>query len=499
MRRGYVGIRVCLLVCFVFASTSMAKEPLQLANLFNDSMVLPSGTKIPVWGWSEPGSTITATLGDQTASTTSDEQGLWTIEFASRNASYEAVTLLVQSGDERIELHDLLFGRVWLAAGQSNMQWTLGQSIAERADLAQRVTLDESVAIRVTRIDLGPEHEAKSDLPHRTTWTKVTPETASQMSGVAFFFAQRMSSELLIPFGIIDVSRGGTPIEPFIPREAFVDHPTLEAELRLGDAEDLAGLKALRGGVFARDAAWLPGRLFNSRIAPLTKFPIAGAIWYQGESNSGTDEDPTDYRYKMDALRDGWRNAFSQSELQVHYVQLPGSGAGPNWPQLREEQRVAEQRPLSGMVVTIDLEGEGIHPWNKFDVGERLARIALAEEPSDETRLPSSGPRFASVVREEDAIVVHFDCCSGLWIGRKSGTDSPMPLRTRSIVGFEIQLPSGQWQAADATLDGTSVRVTGDGIADAKAVRYAWSPTPTLESLYDDSMLPASPLLAPVE
>ncbi|MGY8691280.1 MAG: sialate O-acetylesterase, partial [Verrucomicrobiales bacterium] len=90
----------------------------------------------------------------------------------------------------------------------------------------------------------------------------------SGFSAAAFYFARMLQEELHVPIGIIDSSRGGTPIEPFIPREAFTTHPTLIRELELGDLGDLPGLTKLPGGVRARDANWLPGRLFHSRLAP---------------------------------------------------------------------------------------------------------------------------------------------------------------------------------------------------------------------------------------
>jgi sialate O-acetylesterase len=196
----------------------------------------------------------------------------------------------------------------------------------------------------------------------------------------------------------------------------------------------------------------------------------------------------------MKALCRGWRTAFGLADLPIHYVQLPGSGAGANWPQLREEQRVSEQLPTSGMVVTIDLEGEGIHPWNKFDVGERLARLAFAAEPGIQAHVPSSGPRYASMVRGSDSIVVQFTACSDLWLGRKRGTDAPLRLGTGRVPGFEVELASGEWQTVDATIDGRSVRLTGAGIEEARAVRFAWAVTPAQEFLYDDSLLPTSPM-----
>ncbi|MBL8891592.1 MAG: hypothetical protein JNL67_16550 [Planctomycetaceae bacterium] len=494
MKRRIYWIGLCLVFSMILAPTAECEEPLRVANVFNESMVLPSARVIPIWGWGPALASLHVSLGTQTATTTSDKSGFWAVSFPPQQASFAPRSLLVQCGEDRVELDGLLVGRVWLAAGQSNMQWTLGQSLAERAELADRISLEESMQIRFVHLDLGPATEIQNDLPKRVCWTRVDRAAAANMSGVAFFFAQRLAHELQVPIGIIDVSRGGTPIEPFIPRDAFLGHPTLEAELQLGDIEDLAGLKALRGGVFARDVAWLPGRLFHSRIAPLVRLPIHGAIWYQGESNCGIDEDPTDYRVKMHALRRGWRTAFGQADLPIHYVQLPGSGAGANWPMLREEQRVSQDLPTSGMVVTIDLEGDGIHPWNKFDVGDRLARLALYDEPNVKARVPRSGPTYTSMVRLDDSILIQFDGCSDLWIGCKSGTDAPMRLGTDEVPGFEVRLGSGEWKAVEAKVGKASVRLTGDGVLEAKAIRYAWSPTPPGTFVYDDSLLPASPM-----
>jgi sialate O-acetylesterase len=97
-------------------------------------------------------------------------------------------------------------------------------------------------------------------------------------SGVAFYFARKLHSELGIPVGMIESSRGGTPIEPFIPRAAFASYPTLRRELELGDRGDLDAIWELPGGVRARDANWLPGRLFHSRLAPITRFAVRGTI-----------------------------------------------------------------------------------------------------------------------------------------------------------------------------------------------------------------------------
>ena len=318
------------------------------------------------------------------------------------------------------------------------------------------------------------------------------PTTVSRFSGVAFYFARRLDKELNVPIGVIDTSRGGTPIEPFIPRAAFDSHPTLKEELELGDREDLVGIWKLPGGVRARDANWLPGRLFHSRLAPISRFGVRGAVWYQGESNSGVQEDPRDYQHKTRALINGWRQVFESEKLPVYFVQLPGSGAGEGWPYLREQQRLATDLPNTGMVVTVDLDGAGIHPPNKIDVGERLACWALAKDYGRSVSF--SGPMFERQEIQGKKVILHFiHADSGLMVADKDGLAEPRETPEDELAYFEVTDLSGQWHPAKARIDGQKVVVTCDEVASPIAVRYAHAINPENCNLYNRDGLPASP------
>jgi len=139
----------------------------------------------------------------------------------------------------------------------------------------------------------------------------------------------------------------------------------------------------------------------------------------------------------MSALVARWRSTFQQENLPFYFVQLPGSGAAEGWPYLREQQRQSMDLPNVGMVVTIDLEGAGIHPPNKFDVGERLARWALAKEY--EKKITFSGPLFAAADIAAPVVTIHFTHAeSGLMIGSKSGLDAPRETADAPITLFEV-------------------------------------------------------------
>ncbi|WP_233200366.1 sialate O-acetylesterase [Blastopirellula marina] len=479
-------------ICCVAISAQHATAEVRLANLFADHMVMQRDAPITVWGWADRGEKLTVELAGQTAATTADQDGAWSVKLKPMPASAEGIVLTVKSHEQTLLVHDVVVGEVWHASGQSNMAMNVGAMAAELEPVKADIAAADLPAIRFCRIQEGPNREPQRDLPGKATWTVCTPATVSGFSGVGFYFARQLQRELGVPVGIIDSSRGGTPIEPFIPTAAFTGQPTLVRELELGEQEDLEGIWKLPGGVYARDANWLPGRLFNSRMAPIARFAVRGAIWYQGESNSGVQEDPRDYQHKMRALVQGWRAALDNPTMPVYFVQLPGSGAGAGWPYLREQQRLATDLPSTGMAVTIDLDGPGIHPANKVDVGQRLARWALAKDYGKQ--IACSGPLFASQQINSDKIVLRFRHAeSGLMAAAKEGLAEPEETPDAELAHFEISDKTGHWRPAVAKIEGETVVVSSEEVASPVAVRYAYAVTPENCNLYNRDGLPASP------
>lgn len=485
-------------IVFLGVGVPEAAAELRLAGIFADQMVLQRDQPIPVWGWAEPGDKVTVILLDQKETALTNEHGAWSVTLKPSEADSHCRQLRVESGEQAIVVNDVLVGDVWHASGQSNMAMTVGAMAKELEPVAKDIAAAELPQLRFCRINEPESSKPVNDLRQRATWTVCDPTTVSRFSGVAFYFARRLDKELNVPIGVIDTSRGGTPIEPFIPRAAFDSHPTLKRELKLGDREDLKGIWKLPGGVRARDANWLPARLFHSRLAPICRFGVRGAIWYQGESNSGVQEDPRDYQHKMRAFINGWRQAFGNEKLPVYFVQLPGSGAGEGWPYLREQQRLATDLQHTGMVVTVDLDGAGIHPPNKIDVGERLARWALAKDYG--RTVPFSGPMFERQDVEGNRVILHFSHAnSGLMVADKDGLAEPRETPEGELAYFEVTDSSGQWHPAKARIDGQKVVVSCDEVASPIAVRYAYAVTPENCNLYNRDGLPASPFCSKPE
>ncbi|HEX5787768.1 MAG TPA: sialate O-acetylesterase [Woeseiaceae bacterium] len=274
--------------------------------------------------------------------------------------------------------------------------------------------------------------------------------------------------------------------------------PDKEYRLAIGEEDyPLAGDWHYRVGTASApqpDPAFVTWRqplgFYNAMLAPLRNFRIRGVIWYQGETNVGRGDE---YAELFPAMIRDWRRLWRQGDFPFLFVQLanyletrqePGDS---DWAELREAQRRALRLPNTAMVVTIDVgEWNDIHPLDKQTVGERLARAAqaLAYGESD---VVSSGPMFRSLMKRGGKLVIEFDHVGG-GLQSKGG----------ELTGFAVAGEDGRYVWADARIDGETVVVASDAVADPTRVRYAWADNPEAATLYNDEGLPASPFEASI-
>lgn len=230
-----------------------------------------------------------------------------------------------------------------------------------------------------------------------------------------------------------------------------------------------------------------PAVLFNAMIAPLTSFPIKGAIWYQGESNANR---AYEYRELFPAMIKDWRERWGLGDLPFLFVQLanyqaeslkPGESA---WAELREAQAMALSLPNTGMATTIDIgEASDIHPKNKEDVGKRLGMAAM-KAAYQRNEIVSSGPVFKDMRIENDKAIIRFDHAgSGLITKDKYGY----------VRGFQIAGSDKKFHWAQAHIKDGEVIVKSTDVSHPVAVRYAWDNNPGDLDLYNKEGLPAVP------
>lgn len=487
-----------LLVSFLLLSLS-AQAAITLPAVFSDHMVLQSGKPVPVWGTADANAEVTVVIGSQKKTVKADASGQWSLKLDALIASAEPQTLTI--GDKTI--NDVLVGEVWLGSGQSNMAMT----VQSAKDYAASQTAANVPLIRM--FTEGSAAAAKAESQGKGSWVICSPETVGRFSATAYFFGRNVYDVIKQPVGLINSSVGGTPIESWISPDAQQASAELKPFFEALKQEDAAFDEAKVKAVYDRQVAkWAEavkqakaegkpaprkprdpietrkrkgnvGGLFNGKISPLIPYAIRGAIWYQGEANTNGPKPPF-YQAQLTLLAKDWRTRWND-EFPFAWVQLPNfTKPGEGWPIVREQMLNALSTiPNSGMAITLDIgEAKNIHPANKQEVGRRLAQWALGAVYHKDVA-DTSGPLIDKATVKGGALVLTFTHVKGL---NAKG----------DLTEFEIAGADGQWQAADAKIEGETVVVSCKAVAEPKQVRYAWKDNP-VASLFNGAGIPASP------
>jgi sialate O-acetylesterase len=233
-------------------------------------------------------------------------------------------------------------------------------------------------------------------------------------------------------------------------------------------------------------SAHQPASLYNGMIAPIVPFGMRGAIWYQGESNASR---AYQYRTLFPAMVLDWRGKWGQGDFPFLFVQLANFlpvqtepvQHDATWPFLREAQTRALLLAKTAMASAIDIgEAGSIHPRNKQDVGRRLALAARAVAYGEQ--IDYSGPIYRSMRVKDGRAVVQFRHVGGGLTARGGG----------ALKGFAVAGADRAWVWANAAIDGETVVVSSEDVAQPVAVRYNWANNP-IGNLYNEAGLPASP------
>jgi sialate O-acetylesterase len=482
-----------------------AAADVKLPAVFSDNMVLQKSEKAPFFGTADKGEKVTIKIGEASADATAGEDGKWRATLDTRNLPTTPVDVTV-SGKNTLTIKNALVGEVWLASGQSNMEFTV--SSGKDADL--EIPAANWPQIRMFTVEKAIGTEPAADVKGR--WDVCTPQTVGHFSAVGYFFARDLNQQFKTPVGVIHTSWGGTPAEAWTSREALAAaDPDVKIILdRFDDARAKftpeaqakyqEEVKAWRASGAARNKiprkpAGVPDQnspttLYNAMVAPLVGYGVRGAIWYQGESNAGRA-----YQYRklfptmITDWRTRWGKAAGSSEpdnFSFYWVQLANFQArapqpgDSDWAELREAQSMTQSLPKTGQAVIIDIgDGPDIHPKNKQDVGRRLARQALKKDY--DVNIVDSGPTFDTMSIEGDTVRVRFKNAAGGLVSHEV-----------KLTGFAIAGEDKKFVWADAKIEGESVVLKSPAVAKPVAVRYAWANNPDA-SLYNKAVLPTCP------
>lgn len=203
-----------ILLVILFTCCVLVQAKVTLPRIFSDNLVLQRETAIPVWGWANPGETVTVRFNKQYSSAIADANGKWSLALRSERAG-GPFTMTVR-GEEAIAIKNVMVGEVWLCAGQSNMEWTVGQSMNAHQELATA----DIPGIRQIKISKTVNSVPQQDFD-LGAWQVSNHGNTRDFTGVGYFFARDLYRKLKVPIGLINVSWGGTNIETWISREGF--------------------------------------------------------------------------------------------------------------------------------------------------------------------------------------------------------------------------------------------------------------------------------------
>ncbi len=528
---------------------SAGPKALELGAPFVDQAILQRNMSVPVWGWSTPGTKISLEFAGQKKLATTGDDGKWMLVLDPLTASDQAATMTVTASDgAKAAVKDILVGEVWMASGQSNMQWIAGKSnvkaIVEQLKQAAGDAGGTSAPIREFKVTnyfahLHPIDHADGE------WS----QDYHQFSAIALAFAHKLYQELGVPIGILNCSFSQTSIEAWTPRAGYRNstrdyNKMIEAKLletdpatpehkkawsafyasimdavqqnqKIADAgkNDFVPLPTSQvpGNMKSnRDATWL----FNARLNPVIPYAICGAIWNQGYANTAGG---ITYYENLHALIRGWRLRWGNPELPVYFHQFysPGNDAdkGPNHPEIggTAEMRLgtwlARDIPHTGMASQIDNQG-AIHYGSKVVPGQRLALHALKNQYGK--AVVADGPMFRSYEVKGDQLIVSFDHAEGGLVVAESGSNylnkkdpaatgfaDPKVIKdgAEQVRLFYLADADRVWHPAQVRIDGDKAIVRSESVKEPRGVAYGTGGIGFQPNLYNQALLPTTPFM----
>ena len=445
-----------LLLC---TETSFAN--VRLPAVISDNMVLQQHAMTKLWGWCDPTEIIyiTASWNNNTDSVKGTRDGNWQLSLPTPAAG-GPYTIEIKAGNT-IVLKNVLIGEVWICSGQSNMEMSESWGLP---DVREELPSCYNSNIRFFHIPRTTAVYPQDDC--RAQWAICDSNQLKSFSAVAYFFGKRLNREMNVPIGLVEAAWGGTPAEVWTPAELVTGDSVLKKAAVLEKPTD--------------SWPYLPGYCYNGMIAPLTSYAIAGALWYQGESNTAA---PDTYAKLLTKMIGSWRQAWNKP-FPFYFVQIAPFTYGVkdqgSW--LREQEAACQDLPNTGMVVISDLvtDTTNVHPKDKHDVGLRLANWALAET-YHRTGIVYKNPRYIGETEKNGKLILTF-------------SDAPGGLIVKGGAARELFIAGEDkiFYPAEVHIEGSRLIVSSRQVKNPVAARYQFS-NAGIGNVFSKEGLPVAP------
>ena len=476
----------------------------KVSPLFGDHAILPVGRELRIFGTADEGEVIRARLTARDGAVTGEgvsaaRDGRFLIHLPPQTLGAGPFTLTLTSDSMTWTAADLATGFVFMAGGQSNMEWGLwnargGQEVIRSHD-------DPDLRyFNVPRVSvLDEKGQAAHDAAH---WQRIEPHVGGDMSAVAYFFAREVRAKTGFPVGIVGCNWGGTSILSWMDDVALnrsvpamkaaaayeetiagITLPMWQERQDAFQAEmdewngKVARIKEADPGIewaeverqagvcpwhppIGPGSPYRPGQLHRSMVSQIIPMALSGILFYQGESDVERAED---YGELLITLVTRWRELFENAELPFYNVQLPmyidaGAEDDRRWAILRQQQEKAWHALRdSYLAVMIDAGEYGnIHPVDKVTPGERLARLFLEN-------FTHRHPAQPWAMRKST--------CGNVLTVELTG---PVEARRGEPDLFEVAGEDGVYHPARAELDWHRIHLTAEQAPHPVKARYAW-------------------------
>lgn len=467
-----------------------------LPTIFSDGMMFQQNKSMNIWGYGAKGKTIKVELSKNgsviaTKSTTIGADGKWTIAFDAQKGSYDKYSFIAyENGNAFQTVKDILVGEVWLSGGQSNMALTVGglqikdEVLADANNDNIRFFMEPTKPTGETSPYVPEKDIAGAKWGHGNDASQVT-----NVSAVAYLTVKELQQKLNIPVGFLNTAIGGSVIEAWLSRDVI-------------EADKNADFKAklTRRGMYFDKEFWVDGAttitgFYNAKIGPLAGFNIAGALWYQGESNSGR---PELYGQELQMLKEAWGNTFGfkASEMPFCYNGVATwvtETASPYWLGLLSEamedgfKKIGDSKTAYFPIYDTNYDYKGnvvIHPTDKRGVAHHHATAIYNMVYGNEGKV-FAAPMMESVTANGDKMVVKFN-----HVGEGLKTTDGL----KDVHGFSIADEDGIYVGARAEITGKDeVTVWNDGVKNPKNVNYAFCSFNMESNLANSEGFAASP------
>ncbi len=500
---------------------------LTITPIYQSNMVIQRQKPIHIWGTAPASSEITILFCSDSYKTVS-EQGIWKCVLPAREAT-TGCTLTVScthTDTQPIHLENISIGDIWLACGQSNMEFFLRYD----KDWEEVKKYEKNPNIHMYNIPQLAFEGHKRNTDGYGKWIQEGEEGFDKFSSPGYSFARNIQPHIQVPIGIIGCNWGGSSAIAWLDECCLEEEPLniylkeYENAVKEHTPEELERL-SLEGWIFedsekhindfmpllyGRDRKWQeqymedhandpvipqgpwninrPGGLYHQMLEPLIPFSVKGVLWYQGESDTPHADI---YNQLFTKLITWWRQKWND-EIPFLFVQLAPFGIwlhcdANNYTVLRQQQELVSKTVSNTAMISIMDIGSyyDIHPKQKMEVGRRLALLARGKVYGEDILCES--PEFTKIERQGHTLTLTFLHCTSLTYPE-----------TEEIKGF-VLTQNQQTIAIDSiTINGNSISITASSLSEEPCtISLAWADYAEV-NLYNEQKLPIKPFITTI-